>query len=74
MTWDEWRAGRAQPAPRRPRRSRQGPPQASPVVVDGVELGLHDRHLFRVVLGGGGDGVPTPDRLSALLALTHGKR
>ena len=69
MTFETWRASRREPAPR-PCRPRTGPPQGEPVVVGGVVVGLHDRHLARTVFGGGGDGCPTPERMATVAALT----
>lgn len=67
----DWLAARPTPPPKRPRRPRTGPTQGAPVVVDGVEVGLHDRHLARVVFGGGGDGVPTVERMRTVDLLTR---
>ena len=73
MTFADWQAARPSPPPPKPRRARRGPAQGSPVVVDGVTVGLRDRHLLRVVYGGGGDGVPTPDALDRVVRLTTGR-
>lgn len=74
MNFADWLARRPAPPPKRPRRPRTGPPQGAPVVVDGVRVGLHDRHLARVVFGGGGDGVPSPERMAMVERLTWGSR